>query len=300
MHVFDGRLPLALLLVAAGAQTTRTCDDVWPSWSPDGRRIVFASNRTGDFDIYVLTLGSPSPPVRLTDAPGRDAHPMFSPDGSRIAFQSPREPGGHTNLYVMNADGSDQRRLTNHTGFAGVPAWSPDGARLLYQWTPAFGTVKWRLMLMPADGRMPSRELTGAGANDQVPNWAPDGRRLVFVSDRTGHDQLFTMTLDGAVTRLTQTTAADRSGAWSPDGRSIAFKSERSGSTAGTYVMNADGSSQRRIGTVDSGHGIPFFSPDGRRLLETRTGPAGAEIWSVDVVGGAAMRLSGCTIGSAR
>jgi Tol biopolymer transport system component len=284
---------VAAVAAAGAGQAPLTCDDVWPAWSPDGRRVVFASNRTGDFEIYVLTLGSSGVPVRLTSAPGRDAHPMFSPDGTRIAFQSPREPGGHTNLYLMRADGTDQRRLTTHAGFAGVPAWSPDGRRVLYQWTPTFGSVKWRVMLLALDGSAP-RELTDGTANDQVPNWAPDGRRFVFFSDRSGRDQLYSMTLDGAIAPLTTGNAANRSGAWSPDGRRIAFKSERTGPQAATFLMNADGTDQRRLGTIDSGHGVPFFSPDGRQVLITKTGEYGVEIWSLRVSDGSATRVSGC------
>ena len=65
------------------------CHDQWPSWAPAGDRVVFSSTRTGDTEIYVLTLAN-GECQQLTETPGRDAHPCFSPAGDRIAFQSPR------------------------------------------------------------------------------------------------------------------------------------------------------------------------------------------------------------------
>jgi TolB protein len=67
-----------------------------------------------------------SNPVRLTQAPGRDAHPHFSRDGRRILFQSPRANSQDTNIYLMNSDGSNAVQLTKLKGFAGVPVYAPD------------------------------------------------------------------------------------------------------------------------------------------------------------------------------
>lgn len=276
----------------ARAQTAAACNDSFPAWSPDGTRIAFSSDRTGDIEIYVRTLAS-SEDLRLTTAPGRDAHPSWSPDGRQIAFQSPRE-GEHTNLYLMNADGSNQRRITAHRGFAGVPVWSPDGRRLAYQWRPDTPGARWQLMLMSVDPPGAPDALTDGAADDQVPNWARDGRRLVFYSDRTGTDQLYILTLEGRVTRLTSSGAADRAAVFSPDGQSIAFQSTRDGEPAATYVMDAGGTNPRRIGSVRPEHGAPFFSPDGGWLLINPQGPRGREIWRLRVGDGAAHVLSRC------
>jgi TolB protein len=291
----------ASLLLAAGApaQTPTPpprCNDMWPAWSPDGRRIVFASDRTGDWEIYILTLGE-SQARRLTNAPGRDAHPAFSPDGKTIAFQSPREEEGHTNLYLMNTDGTNQRRITSHEGFAGVPVYSPDGKQLAYQWTTDIKDYQgWRLMMTAPSPGAPTRALTDGKANDQVPNWSPNGKRLVFFSDRTGVDQLYTMSPAGEdVRRLTTGPAADRSAAHSPDGKSIAFLSEREGKPGAVFLMAADGGGVRRIGRESPEHGVPFFSPDGMRLLITPSTPAGRQIWSLRIADGATAVLSRCS-----
>jgi Tol biopolymer transport system component len=289
---------LAASITGSGRTGLATCDDRWPAWSPDGGRVVFTSTRTGDPEIFVLTIDGRSAPQQLTRTPGRDAHPAFSPDGRKIVFQSPREAGGHTNLYLMNADGSNQQRITRHTGFAGAPVWSPDGKHIAYQWTPELSKSTWRLMLLSTEPGAQPRPLTDGSANDQVINWARDGQRFVFYSDRTGVDQLYTMTLGGAVARLTRSGAADRSAAWSPDGRSIAFMSERDGVPAGVYVMSADGTGVRRVGALTPGHGVPFFSPDGTRVLTTRPGANGTEIVALRVTDGGVEVLSRCGDGS--
>jgi Tol biopolymer transport system component len=83
--------------------------DLEPYWSPDGSRIVFTSNRDGNYEIYVMDADG-SNQQRLTDNPARDSHPSWSPDGSRIAFHSNRD--GNMEIYMMDADGSNQQRLT--------------------------------------------------------------------------------------------------------------------------------------------------------------------------------------------
>src|SRR5216684_5234025 len=98
-------------------QAARASNNLFPRWSPDGARIAFTSERDGDPEIYVMRADG-SHAVRLTYAPGRDAHPFFSHDGKRILFQSPRANGEDTNIYLM--DGSNVVQLTHLKGFAGV------------------------------------------------------------------------------------------------------------------------------------------------------------------------------------
>ncbi|HNC44889.1 MAG TPA: hypothetical protein PLU80_12035, partial [Acidobacteriota bacterium] len=163
----------------------------FPQWSPDGKQIVFTSNRTGDPELYLMNVDG-SGLRQLTQSPGRDAHPAFSPDGRKIVFQSPRANGKDTNVYVMNADGSNVVQLTNLKGFAGVPAYAPNGKTIAFQWreTNDFkDSTRWRICLMNSDGRN-LRIITPGKANDQVPVWSRNGKRWLFFSDRTGKNQL--------------------------------------------------------------------------------------------------------------
>ena len=101
-------------LYADGERQTRLTDhggsDTPPSWSPDGSRLVFVSDRDGNSEIYVMDVDGQNQ-TRLTDSDGWDVSPSWSPDGSRLAFVSDRD--GNSEIYVMDADGQNQTRLTD-------------------------------------------------------------------------------------------------------------------------------------------------------------------------------------------
>ncbi len=111
--------------------TNNNFQDSLPSWSPDGTKIAFFSNRDGDGEIYVMNVDG-SNVTRLTNSPGEDAHPMWSPDGSQITFHTRRF--GSLDVMVMNADGSNQRLVTAGTPTTSeyFPVWSPDGTMITY------------------------------------------------------------------------------------------------------------------------------------------------------------------------
>jgi Tol biopolymer transport system component len=132
-----------------------------PDWSPDGKAIAFQSNREGKGEIYVMQLNDPADPVRLTDPlevnPAVNQFPRWSPDGQKITFvRAEIDSGfeGTRQVYVMNADGTDQMRLTTYIGdkdnrVPGIndePSWSPNGHSILFQ----------RSMCNPAPQRLPN------------------------------------------------------------------------------------------------------------------------------------------------
>ena len=229
--------------------------DSSPSWSPDGQRITFTSDRDGNDEIYVMAADG-SNPTRLTQNDGFDGMPAWSPDGQRIAFTSDRD--GNFEIYVMAADGSNPTRLTQNGDDDFGTAWSPDGQRI------AFGS-NGEIYVMAADGSNPTRLTQNDGYNFS-PAWSPDGQRIAFASDRDGNFEIYVMAADGSnPTRLTQDSNRDSSPAWSPDGQRIAFVSWRDGNS-GIYVMAADGSNPTRL-TQDNGDDYtPAWSPDGQRI----------------------------------
>ena len=111
-----------------------------PVWSPGGRKVVFSSRRTGNWDLYVVNTDGRGQ-RNLTHNPAFDGLPAWSPDGRKIAFVRHREGGDA--VYVMNADGSDQRMLARR---GNSPAWSPDGRKI------AFVGGRPEVYLMNADG----------------------------------------------------------------------------------------------------------------------------------------------------
>ena len=94
----------------------------FPSWSPDGKKIVFVSERDGNPEVYVVNADG-SGLRNLTRHPGYDSDPAWSPEGRKVAFVTKRD--GNFEVYVMKADGSDQRNLTRNPAPDRSPVWSP-------------------------------------------------------------------------------------------------------------------------------------------------------------------------------
>lgn len=110
--------------------------DYRPKWSPDGRSVLFVSERHGHPDLFLLDATDSNPETqltRLTDTEGIDRYARWSPDGSQIVFASERDTPGALELYLMNADGSNVRRLTTNDAEDGEPTWSPDGSQIAFR-----------------------------------------------------------------------------------------------------------------------------------------------------------------------
>jgi Tol biopolymer transport system component len=190
----------------------------------------------------------------------RDGSPAWSPDGKRIAFYSERD--GNAELYVMNADGSDERRLTRTPADEGYPSWSPDGRTVSFD-TDRDGNFE--VYAMDADGGN-VRRLTNNPASDVSASWSPDGSRIVFMSNRDGAQQsdfdVYAMAASGGeATRLTRTGSS-----WFPtysaDGAALAFHIGRD-----VHVMRTSGGDSLTRLTTDPANGMyPSWSRDGTRI----------------------------------
>ncbi len=122
-----------------------------PAFSPDGRSIAFASDRAGNFDIWVQAVDG-GQPRQLTHSPAPDTQPVWSPDGTRIGFRSEREPGG---LFRVSSEGGPETRLTS---FRVHPVWSADGTEVLFRTMPQTGGQS-HLHTVSSDGGDPPREI---------------------------------------------------------------------------------------------------------------------------------------------
>lgn len=230
-----------------------TCNDAQdddPALSSDGRRLAFASDRSGDWEIYLLLArkcigprSTDSPVSRLTDAPGVDRNPAWSPNGASLAFESERT--GLSQIFLMDRDGSNQRQLTFGDVESHAPVWSPDGSRIAFHArSEPGGTFDIFAVDLAGTDR---RRITSSPGNDTSPAWAPKSQ-IAFVSDRDGDDHIYVVdvtTLDAV--RVTSGPGREIDPTWcraeyyrdrDPGGNDLCYAGYRDGQW-GIYVGNA-------------------------------------------------------------
>ena len=195
--------------------------------SPDGRRLLFVSTRSGNADVFVMPFRPEDPDgageaVNLTRHAAGDYNPAFSPDGTRILFSSSRDTAVATStgpgppptylaseLYVMQADGTDVRRLTHHESWDGAPAWTPDGQAVVF-YSQRDGEPRIYRTGIDGSGAEP---ISAAGEAALSPTFGPDGR-LAFTARRDDRWTLVIAEADGAHVRVADDTARDY---WAPE-----------------------------------------------------------------------------------
>ncbi len=200
------------------------------TWSPDGRFIAYASDRAGNFDIWVQPLTG-GDPVQITRSPALDWQPTWSPDGDRIVFRSERDGGG---LFVVPALGGQESRLTS----MGVrPKWAPDGSQVLFASTDLWAENGPTLHVVRLDGRPPQqilRSFTGHLRVLRAWSWHPDSRHLSIIGeDQQRQVGLFTVPLAGGAPLQSKSCAdalsrlnyADRF-QWAPSGKALYVEAE--------------------------------------------------------------------------
>lgn len=232
-----------------------------PAWSPDGKWIAFASNRSrprheNASEIYVMRANG-TELRRVTRNRFTDWQPAWAPDGKRLIFQSSSASG--SGIAVINVNGTGFRRLTHDV--EAVPAWSPDGKTIAY--VPSTGPGEAAgIWLMNPDGTN-RRQLTfppqhpeegASNGVDSMPEWSPDGGQIAFRRSYRRRNDIYAIRVDGTgLRRLTNKVGQHFEATWSPNGRRIVF-------ITALYqrrvidVMNADGTQQRRLITGRGGY----------------------------------------------
>jgi TolB protein len=142
--------------------------DVSPSWSPDGARIAFASDRTGGPQIYVMDAGGGGA-ERVTFQGSYNTDPAFSPDGETVAYVTRGEDGSF-DIMTVKVDGSEPRRITQLQGANEDPSWSPDGRYLAFTSTR---TGSGQIWVSTSDGRHQTQITRGYGGWSN-PSWSPE------------------------------------------------------------------------------------------------------------------------------
>jgi len=182
-----------------------------PSFTPDGKQIVFDSSADDGYRIYLANLEGGGARM-VSSSKSIEVEPRVNPKNpALIAYTSDRT--GTPQIYTINADGGDPERLSNGIGEAVNPAWNPDGEHLAFAWTQGYAPGSFNIFWMEVASHQYVQLTKDAGKNEN-PSWAPDGTHIVFGSNRSGSYQIWTMLVDGTQVRQLTTQGNNSSPAW--------------------------------------------------------------------------------------
>ncbi len=225
-----------------------------PSWTPDGRSILYSSFKDRTQNLYLFELYS-GRETKFSAKAGNYIGGKMSPDGQTIA--ATLELRGNSNLLLLDRNGNVIRRLTNDSGIEVSPAWSPNGQQLAFV-SDRSGSPQ-LYILDVASGK--TRRLTYTGSYNTSPEWSPRGDKIVYTGRVGNRFAIFTINVDGGDPRKLTSEASDSEDpTWAPDGRFIAFSSNRAGKYQ-LYMMQASGENQRRLTGSGGDDTKPSWSP---------------------------------------
>lgn len=232
-----------------------------------GKERRYAWDYDPEMEIYAWSAGTKAL-TRLTTVKGYDAEASYSPDGQWIVFASTRlafdhplsdaekkqlgvDPAWFSEIYIMKADGTGQRRLTTQPGYDGGPFFTHDGSRIVWRRFDEQGLIA-DIWSMKPDGS-DARQLTDFGAMSWAPYEHPSGEYILFASNKLGFENFEVFMVDTAGTkepvRVTYSDGFDGLPVPSPDGTQLAWTSSRSGGGAGQIFL-AQWNHQKALGAV--------------------------------------------------
>ena len=284
-----------IFVMGATGESVRRLTDFGdnPSWSPDGGRIVFATEGESDpharektSELWIVgAAGGPAQKIYAGDA----VQPVWSPHGQRIAFWTQED--GIRDVWTVRADGSDLQRVTDSPSVDWSPAWSPDGRHLYFASDRGGVMTAWRVPIDEASGRLagePQPVTLPAAWSGQLSLGAGGGRLVYRTSEMTAEvrripfDRASGRTL-GPAERLFDTVIPAAGLDLSADGW-LTFRT--AATQEDVYVMRADGSGLRQLTDDAAKDRAPVWSPDGSQIAFYSNRGGRYEIWTVGRDGG--------------
>lgn len=156
-----------------GTNAKKILEGYQSKWSPDGNKLIYVSNKTGNYEIYTSNADGTNQ-QKITNTQKNESDPEFSPDGNKIVYSAYNTGAYNTfEIYVMNSDGTNDIRLTNNNSIDNLPRWSPDGLRIVYS-SELSAERHSEVYIMNADGSGQKRlTVTAGNSTSAFAAWKP-------------------------------------------------------------------------------------------------------------------------------
>ena len=290
-----------------GEKPLTNLSDAQPTWSPNGREIVFSrSENRGLPQIYVMDSRGANA-RSISGEHFNDRHPAWSPDGRRIAFVHARTLGQPA-IYTMNVIGGNRVRLSDCDADS-RPTWSPDGSQIAYSYQNK-GEGHRNLFVIDIDRFLAAQEAPPPKAEpapepepelepelapepepeqDLAPEPEPDPHQTP--DEKQGENNppqapsADSSAVEDGIQRLTNSSNHDIHPDWSPDGSKLIFTKESSPFSAAVYILDLFSLRQTRLTHEENYNGYPCWSPDGTKIVFSSNRNGSFGIWIMDADG---------------
>ncbi|MFC1643673.1 hypothetical protein ACFL1F_01160, partial [Chlamydiota bacterium] len=261
-------------------------NEYYPVYSPDGTKIAYMSDASGNYDIWVRNADGSGDPVQVTTHTAKEYYPSWSPDGTQILFTTERGSEPYE-IWGKNSDGSGNawQILGSYRPYGAD--WSPGGGWIAY----SLYNNNWYPYIGKADGSGSYK--ISADHPVYLPRWSPDEKYVVYqrssnlyLKEVDGDGDGFP-DMNGEEIALTTEGYGYECGRFSPDGERIVYRSTYGGSR-NIWVMDVDGTNREQITynkDADVEYDFPCFSPDGTKITYHSTQSGDCDIYIVDYRG---------------
>lgn len=247
----NGKREVAVMDADGGNFSVLTAENAivaTPAWGRNANEIFFTSYSDNNPDLYAITLGRQKYPV--SRRPGLNVSPSWSAAAQRLAVTLSKD--GNSEIYTMNADGSNLARLTNNTAADTAAVWSPDGSQVAFT-SDDFGLPQIYVMAANGSGR---RRVSPGGYCDS-PSWSPDGQKLAFVKRESGGFNIYVLDLQSGNTSQITNGGDNMEPSWAPNSRHLVYAR---GETRNLYLINTQTKQAKQL-TRQGTFGSPVWGP---------------------------------------